>query len=98
MAAVDIAQIAGRVVVVGKKKRGEGAVRRVVTKEAIDFLQQALRLFECQGELAAQVGLQIGHQQRGGNSLPGDIGDHKAKAVGTELEEVVVVSADGASR
>src|ERR1700732_4164467 len=47
-------------------------------------------------DLAAQRGLQAGHEERGGNSFTGNVGDGDSQMRGAELNEVVVVAADGA--
>src|SRR6202030_459916 len=96
MAAVDIAQISRRIIVITEKQSGEAAVGRIVTKEPVYLLQQALRLFERESELAAQIGLQISHEKRGGESLSCHVGDNQAETVRPETEEVVVIAADGA--
>src|SRR6266851_2349742 len=96
MAAVDIAQISRRIIVITEKQCGEAAVGRVVAKEPVYLLQQALRLFQRQGELAAQIGLQIGHEESSGNSLSCHVGDNEADTVRAETEEVVVIAADSA--
>src|SRR2546430_4108154 len=50
------------VVVLAKEQCGVGAVGRVLVEQAIHQLQEALRMIEGDGALAAQVGLQIGHR------------------------------------
>ena len=97
MTAVDVAQESRRIVVITEKQCGEGAVRCVVAKKAVYLLQHALRLFQREGELTAEISLQIGHQKGGGNSLPGDVGDDETETIGAEAEEVVVIPAHGTS-
>src|SRR5882762_3545388 len=94
MAAIGIAQAACRVVVFGEEEGGEGAVGSVVAKELVHGAQEALRLIQSDGALAAEIGLQIGHQESGGDSFSGDVADDEAEAVAPETEEVVVITTD----
>src|SRR6266852_3294796 len=94
MAAIGVAQAAGGVVVFGEEKRGKGAVGRVVAEKLIHGAQEALQLIKSDGALAAQIGLQVGHQESGGDSFPGDVADDEAEALLAEIEEVVVIAAD----
>ena len=96
MAAVNVADKAARDVVIDEEERGEGAVGRVLGKELIDGAQEALRLIERNSALAAEIGLQIGHQQRGGDAFARNVADNEAEPAGAEIEEVVIISADGA--
>src|SRR5258708_39337836 len=96
MAAVDIAQISRRIIVITEKQCGEAAVGRIVAKEPVYLLQQALRLFQRESELAAQIGLQISHEKRGGNSLSCHVGGNETETVRAETEEVIVIAADWA--
>src|SRR5229473_1766848 len=66
MAAIGVAQVARGVVVFGEEESGERAVGRIVAKELIHGAHKALRLVQSEGALAAQVGLEIGHQESGG--------------------------------
>src|SRR5258706_14474646 len=94
MAAIGIAQAACRVVVFGEEKGGEGAVGSVVAKELVHGAQEALRLIQSDGALAAEIGLQIGHQESGGDSFSGDVADDEAEALLAEIQEVVIIAAD----
>lgn len=98
MAAIDVAEQAGGNVIVGEEERGEGTVGCVLGEELIDGLEEAFGVVEGNGALAAEIGLQIGHEKRGGNSLPGDVADDETETIGAEVEEVVIVAADGARR
>ena len=80
MPAIGVAQAARLVVVFGEEERGVGAVGRVLVKELVHRPQEALRLIESDGALAAQIRLQIGHQESGGDSLSGNVADHQARA------------------
>jgi len=46
------------------------------------------------GALAAEIGLEIGHEESGGDAFAGDVADDEAEAVVTEAEEVVIVATD----
>src|SRR5713101_721258 len=94
MAAIRVTQVANGVVVFGEEECGEGAVRRVVAEELVHGTQEALRLIQSDGALAAEIGLQIGHQESGGDSFSGDVADHEAEALPAEIEEVVIITAD----
>lgn len=55
-------------------------------------------MIESDGALAAEVGLEIGHEESGGDAFAGYIGDDEAEALAAEIEEIVVVAADMAGR
>src|SRR5271168_616661 len=94
MAAIGITQATGPVVVFAKEESGEGAVGSVVAEELIDGTQELLGLIESDGALAAEVSLEIGHEESGGDAFSGDVADDEAEAAAAEIEEVVVVTAD----
>jgi len=94
MAAIGITQAACGVVIFAKEESGERAVRSVVAKELIDGAQETLRLIESDGALAAEIGLEIGHQESGGDAFSGDVADDKTEAAAAEIEEVIVIAAD----
>ena len=92
--AVDVAESAGGVVVVGEEDGGVGGVGGVLEEEAVDGLEEELGPVAGKGELAAKVGLEIGHEQGGGDAFAGDVADDEAEPMAVEGEEVVVVAAD----
>src|SRR5467141_252709 len=94
MAAIGITQAACRVVVFAEEKGGEGAVGSVVAKELVHGAQEALRLIQSDGALAAEIGLQIGHQESGGDSFSGNVADDEAEPLLAEIQEVVIIAAD----
>ena len=53
MTAIRVAQAAGGVVVFGEEERGEGAVGSIFAEELVHGAQEALRLIESDGALAA---------------------------------------------
>src|SRR5260370_33160526 len=93
MAAIGKAQVACRVVVYGEEEGGEGAVGSVVAKELVHGAQEALRLIQSDGALAAEIGLQIGHQESGGGSFFGGFADHESQAPLAAIPEVVINAA-----
>jgi len=85
VAAIDVAELAGGDVEFCEEEGGEGAVGGVLGKELIDGLEDALGLIEADGALAADVGLEIGHEESGGYAFAGDVGDDQAETVGAEV-------------
>src|SRR6266550_6931870 len=94
MAAIGVTQAAGGVVVFGEKEGGERAVGSVVAEELVHGTQQALGLIESDGALAAQIGLEIGHQESGGDSFSGNVPDDEAEPLLAEIQEVVIIATD----
>src|SRR6266571_840663 len=97
MAAIRVAQAADGIVIFGEEKGGKGAVGSVVAEQLVHGTQEPLRLIESDGALAAQISLQIGHQESGGDAFSGDVADDEAEALLTEIEEVIITAADFAS-
>jgi len=93
MAAVGIAEAARGVVEFGEEERGERGVGSIFAEELIDRAKQPAGIGG-HDALAAQVGLQIGHEKRRGNAFAGDVADDQADAFGTKGQEIVVVAAD----
>ena len=56
-----------------------------------------MRVLEGNDALAAQIRLQIRHQQSAGNSFSGDVAQHQRDPILTQMKEVVVVATDLAS-
>src|SRR5258708_10477468 len=97
MAAIRVGEADDGIVIFGEEKGGERAVGSIVAKELVHGTEEPLRLIESDGALAAQISLQIGHQESGGDSFSGDVTDHEAEALLTEIEEVIIIAADFAS-
>ena len=97
MPAIGIAQAAGAVIIFGEEESGVGAVGGIFEKELVDGAQEMLRLIESDGALAAQIRLQIGHQESSGDSFSGNVADHEAEPLAAEIEEIVIIAADLAS-
>ena len=94
MPAVGVAQAAGLVVVFRIEKCGVGGFGRVLEEQSIDRAQEALGFVDGHGALAAQVGLKVGHEQRGSDAFTGDVADDEAEAIATERQEIVIITAD----
>jgi len=94
MAAIDVAQAAGRNVVIGEEEGGESTVRRVLGEELINGAEEALRLVKRDGALAAEIGLEIGHEESSSDAFAGNVGDDQAEAAGAEVKKVVIVATD----
>src|ERR1700739_703571 len=62
VAAVDVSQAAGCGVILREEQCGEGSSGCILAEELIHGAQEALRLVQRDGGLAAQISLQIGHQ------------------------------------
>ena len=97
MSAIYITQAPRSVVVLGKEQGGVGVFGRILVKQAIGQLQEALWLIQCDGGLAAQIRLQVGHQERSRDSFSCNIADHQPKPLLAEIEEIVVIAAHLAS-
>ncbi len=78
MAAVDVANAPGKFVVFGEEKGGERAAGRVFAEELIDGTEKVLRVVPRNGALAAEIGLQVGHEQSRGDAFAGDVADDEA--------------------
>src|SRR5438270_761827 len=46
------------------------------------------------GAKAAEIRLQISHEQRGGNTFSGDVSDHETETALTKIEKIIVVAAN----
>ena len=71
-------------------------IRDRVAHDLVERAHHAPQVLPGQPGLAAQVRLQIGHHQRPGDPLARDVGEHQTYLAAAQLEEVVVVAADGA--
>src|SRR6266568_2123807 len=69
MPAARVAQAPRAVVILGKEEGGVGVVGRILVEELVHRAQEALGLVASARALAAQVRLQIGHQESGGDSF-----------------------------
>src|SRR5436309_2223055 len=91
MSTVGIAQAPRLVVKFSKEEAGIRVIRRILIEKLIHGMQKAFRFIQGNGTLAPQIGLQVGHQKSASNSLPGNITQHQAKPLATEIEEVVII-------
>src|SRR6478752_3418663 len=88
MSTIGIAQAPRLAVKFSKEEAGIRVVRRILIEKLIHGVQKALRFIQSNGTLAPQICLQVGHQESAGNSLSGNITQHQAKPLATEVEEV----------
>src|SRR5260370_27419154 len=93
MAAVGVMQEARGVIIFGEEQRGVGAVGGVFAEELVHGAQEMSGLLVGDGAEAAQIGLQVGHQESGGNSFAGNGRDDEAEAVLAEVEEIGIKAA-----
>ena len=77
-------------------KRSSAVFKNKCLIDAADNFRRAGGRVRIQKQLAAQSRLHAGHQQRGGNSLPADIGERNSKTRGAKRKKIVIVSADSA--
>src|SRR5271157_3383947 len=91
MSAIRVSQSPRRVVVLGIEERCVGVVASVVIEQAVHGPEQCLRLIEGQRRLAPQAGLQIRHQQSGGDSLARNIANDQRQPLRPEIQEIEVV-------
>src|SRR5262245_47016884 len=98
MTAIRVAQPA-RLIVVFRKEDCRVIVRGAIfVKQLIHRSKESLRLFPGYRTLAAQIRLKICHQQSSRYALARDIGNHEAESPLAEVQEIVIIAADGASR
>src|SRR5258706_885136 len=97
MAGISKAEDAGGIVVFAKEERGVRAVRGVFAEELVHRAQETVGLVVGNGAETAQIRLQVGHQECGGDSFAGDVCYDEAKPVLAEVEEIVIIATDLAS-
>src|SRR5262249_1277644 len=98
MTAIQVAQPARHIVVLRKKDRCVIVRGAVFEKQLIHRSKELLRLFPGYRTLAAQIRLKICHQQSSRYALARDIGDHQAEPPLADVQEIVIIAADGASK
>src|SRR5208282_1829316 len=84
--AIGVFKLARVVVVHSEEERGIAVIGRVFVEKLIDGFQEARKIIERTRVTAAQVGLQVGHQQRTGNALPGNVGQDEGEMPGGVIE------------
>ena len=95
--AIRVAQAPLHIAVFGKEEGGIGAIDRVFVKQLVGRMQEALRLIRRHDALAAQIRLQVGHQERGGDTFSCYVPNHQPQPVAAEIEEIVVIASYRAS-
>src|SRR5690348_6135387 len=93
VAAIGIAQAPRPVIVFGEEERRIHAVERVVVEELIHRSQESFELFHSYGALAAQVGLQVRHQEGCSHPFTSHVRNYKSQPFLAKIEKVVVVTA-----
>ena len=94
MPAIRVAQAARSIIIFGEEQRGVGALDRVLEKELVHRFQESLRMFQCDGTLAAQIRLEIGHQESRGDAFACNVAHHQPQALLAEIQKIVVITAD----
>src|SRR6185295_14612266 len=94
MATIHIAEATSSIIVFRKEQRRVRAFGRVLIKEPVNRTEEPLQFVNRDRALSAQVGLQVGHQEGGGNSLSRDVPNHKSNPATTQIEKVVIITAD----
>src|SRR5579863_607556 len=95
MTAVRVAQLARMIVVFSEEEGGVVTLSGIPVKRLMHGSQEPLRLLPRRRALAAQIRLEIGHQQSGRHALVDDIANHQPKPSIAQIKEVVVVAAHG---
>ncbi len=83
MPTICVAQAPHFIVIFGKEEGGVGAVGRIFVKELVHGSQEALWLIQSDCTLAAQIRLQIGHQEGGSDSFSGNVANRKPEPFST---------------
>ena len=96
MTAIRVAQLARLIVVFSEEDRCVVALGGILVKQVIHRSQKSLRLFPSGRALAAQIRLEICHQQSGCHAFSRDIANHQAESSLTEIQKIVIIAADGA--
>src|SRR5580765_1292051 len=92
MSTVSVAQALRLVVIFGKEEGGVGVVGGIVIEQLVDRSQKPLRIIPCDRTLAAQVRLQIRHQEGASDSLPCNVAEHQPDPLSAQVEEVIVIA------
>src|SRR5262249_45548521 len=88
----------GVIVVLGKEDRRVIVRGTIFVKQLIHRSKEPLRLFRGYRALAAQIRLKICHQQSSRDALARDVANHQAEPPLAELQKIVIIAANGASR
>ena len=97
VAGVGVGESARRGIVFSVEESGVAIVRSVEKQMAIERLHDLRSAaMSIENRLAAQRGLQAGHQQRGGNSFAGNVGDGETEFGVADFQKIVIVAGDDA--
>src|SRR6185437_5171175 len=94
MPAVGVTQAARFVVVIGEKERRIRIVSRVFIEEAVYGAEEKFWIRQRKSALAAQIGLQVGHQQSSSDPFAGDVANHQTQPAFSYVQKIEVVSAN----
>src|SRR5215469_3699049 len=94
MATVRVAQLACAIIVFGEEESSVIPTGRVFVKQLIHRAKKSLGLFPSRRALAAQSGLEIGHEQSGSNAFAGYIGYYQPQPAAAEIKKIVIVPTD----
>src|SRR5256885_190984 len=97
MSTVGVAQALRRVIIFGEEQSCVRVVGGILIKQLIHRSQQPLRVVPGNGTLAAEVRLQVGHQESARDALPCNVAQHQSNPLSSEVEEVVIIASDLAS-
>ena len=79
MATVRVAQIPGARINIGEEEGRVRMIGGVFKQQVVHRFQKSLRIVGRDGALAAQVGLQIGHQERSRNAFSRNVGQYESQ-------------------
>src|SRR5580698_8553469 len=91
VSAVRVAQLAAGVVIVRKKQSRIAGCVGALVKQVVYGSEHPRQIVNRHRVLTAQVGLEIGHQQRSGKSFARDICKHQAQSLRGQLEKIVII-------
>src|SRR5262245_7214059 len=98
MTAIRVAELARLIVVFRKEDRRVVILGAILVKQLIHRSKEPLRLFPGCRALAAQIRLKICHQESSRDALARDIANNQAEPSLAEIQKIVIIAADGASR
>src|SRR5262245_25972178 len=98
MTAIRVAQLARLIVVFRKEDRRVIVRGAILVKQLIHRSDEPLMLLPGYRRLTAQIRLKICHQQSSRDAFARDIANHQAEPPLAEIQKIVIIAANGASR
>ena len=92
MSAIGIAETPCIVIVLGEKQRRESILGGVLVKEPVYRAQEEFGMSQRQRALAAQIGLQVSHQESRGNPFAGYVTDDQTDVLLSQVKKVEIVA------